>query len=184
VTAGLDTRPDLLLAFGVVTWAVIVALVLVIANLNLRLRRLERLRGEPDGQAHGSAAPAYGALVGRELVALTGDPATRALIVLSQSCRSCRRLLAELAVPGRVDPTVPVALAWADGMPGEPPPAGLPLIADGPRIAAELGVRVTPFALVAGEDGVVAWAGPVTDLPSLLARVGSRPTVPATRTDH
>ena len=39
MTGVLDTRAGALLAVAVVTWAVIVALVLVIANLNVRLRR-------------------------------------------------------------------------------------------------------------------------------------------------
>jgi hypothetical protein len=61
--------------------------------------------------------------------------------------------------------------------PGGPPPPGITVLADGPRISAELGVRVTPFALVAGDDGKVGWAGPVTDLQTLAARIG--PPVPA-----
>jgi hypothetical protein len=176
MTAVLDTRPGVLLAVTVVTWAVIVALVLIIANLNVRLRRLERQRTESSETRRDRHELAYAALLGRDLATVTGEPGARALIVLSLTCRSCRRLLAELAEHGR---PAPIALAWADGRPGEPPPPGFPVVADGPRISAELGVRVTPFGLVAGGDGRIAWAGPVTDLTALIARIPQQPAVPA-----
>ena len=177
MTGVLDTRAGALLAVAVVTWVVIVALVLVIANLNVRLRRLELLGTGSGESRRDRREPAYAALLGRDLEALTGEPGVRCLVVLSLTCRSCRRLLAELAERGQ--PTAPVALAWADGRPGEPTPPGFPVLADGPRISADLGVRVTPFALVAGDGGRVAWAGPVTDLGALFTRIDHRPAVRA-----
>lgn len=176
--AGLDARSGVLLAVVVLTWLVLTALLLVIANLNARLRRLERQRDAPGEPPRSPHEPPYAALLGRDLGVLTGEPA-RVLIVLSQSCRSCRRLLTELAEPGRIDPAVPVALAWTDGRPGGSPPPGVTVLADGPGISAELGLRVTPFALVSGDDGTVAWAGPVTDLTTLTARIRPQPTVPS-----
>jgi hypothetical protein len=177
MTAVLDTRPGVLLVVAVVTWAAIIFLVLVIANLNIRLRRLERQRIEPEEPRRERHEPPYAALLGRDLAALTGEPGVRALIVLSLTCRSCRRLLTELATAG--PPAVPIALAWADGRPGEPPPTGFPVLADGSRISADLGLRVTPFALVAGDDGRVGWAGPVVDLTTLMTRIPGRPAVSA-----
>jgi hypothetical protein len=162
---GLDARPGLVLTALVVTWVAVALLVLMVAHLHTRLGRLERA-GAARPAARPDDAP-FAALLGRPMTDLTGGPAPRVLLVLSSSCRSCRRLLADLGEP---DWTVPTALAWADGSPGTPVGRHVEVLPDGPRISSALGVRVTPFGLVAGDDGRIVWAGPVTGLPALAAR--------------
>ncbi|MGH3992568.1 MAG: hypothetical protein ACRDSN_08895, partial [Pseudonocardiaceae bacterium] len=121
----------------------------------------------------GLRAPPYAGLVGRSLTDLVGESRVpRVLLVLSTGCPGCRRLLTDLADPSWSIPTV---LAWADGTPGGDLP--VPALPDGPRVAAALGVRVTPFGLVSDDGGHIVWAGPVTSLNTLADRV--RPAVPA-----
>jgi hypothetical protein len=166
---GAESRAGAALAALVLTWVAVALLVLLVANLHSRLRRLESARsdGAPPA-AGGAAATPYGGLVGRSLAELLGDrvdPRTRVLLVLSAGCASCRRLLAELAEPSY---TIPTAVAWT-----VPPPETVvdaPVVPDGAQVAAALGVRVTPFGLVAGDDGRIIWAGPVTGLSTLAAR--------------
>ena len=177
---GPESQAGAAFAALVVTWVAVVLLVLVVAHLHARLRRLEQAdraphTGGPD--AAGLREPPYSGLVGRSLADLVGEsPVPRVLLVLSTSCTSCRRLLADLADPSW---SVPTVLAWADGTPGGDLP--VPALLDGPRVAAALGVRVTPFGLVSDDDGRVVWAGPVTDLNTLADRVRpARARIPAT----
>lgn len=172
--AGLDTRPGVVLAALVVTWVALVLLVLVVASLHARLRRLEQRPAQP-AAAGGLDDPPFAALLGRPMSELAGGATPRILLVLSSSCRSCRSLLTDLADPGW---TVPTALAWADGRPGGTTGPQVQVLPDGPRISTALGVRVTPFGLVAGDDGRITWAGPVTGLPALAERARSA-SVPA-----
>jgi hypothetical protein len=154
----------------VVTWVAIVLLVLVVAHLHARLRRLEQAdRASQEDGPHGGGLrePPYAGLLGRSLADLVGvSPAPRVLLVLTASCTSCRRLLADLTDPSW---SVPTALAWADGTPGGDLP--VPVLPDGPRVAGALGVRVTPFGVVSDDGGDVIWAGPVTSLKTLADRV-------------
>ena len=56
----------------------------------------------------------------------------------------------------------PVAVAWTDT--SAPPFVSrydLPVLEAGPVIATTLGVRVTPFAIVLGDDGKIRQARPV-----------------------
>lgn len=162
----------------VVTWVAVALLVLMVAHLHARLRRLEQAdRVHAGGLDTGLRAAPYAGLVGRSLTDLIGEsPAPRVLLVLSTGCPSCRQLLADLADPSW---SVPTVLAWADGTPGGDLP--VPALADGPRVAAALGVRVTPFGLVCDDDGHVVWAGPVTGLKALADRVRPvRTRIPAT----
>ena len=155
----LSAQASFELAALLVTWVAVAALVIVAGNLHARLRRLE--------QAGVSARPApYGHLLGRRIAdLLAGEPvAPRVLLFLSPDCPSCARLLDELAAPSR---SGPAAIAWTGDEPPPRPPA--PVVAHGARLAAELGIRVTPFALVAGEDGRVVSAGPVSSLRALGA---------------
>jgi hypothetical protein len=48
-----------------------------------------------------------------------------------------------------------------------PLPANVTALREGARLSAELGVRVTPFALVANADGQIIQAGPLNHLKSL-----------------
>lgn len=161
----LDARPGVVLAALVVTWVAVVLLVLMVAALHVRVARLERA-GAARPAARPDDAP-FAGLLGRTMTELTGGPAPRVLLVLTSSCRSCRSLLADLAEP---EWTIPTALAWADGSPGTAVGPHVTVLPDGPRIGSALGVRVTPFGLVAGDDGRIAWAGPVTGLPALADR--------------
>lgn len=167
---GPQSQAGAALAALVVTWVAIVLLVLVVAHLHARLRQLEQAdrtsqHGGPNGG--GLREPPYAGLLGRSLADLVGvSPAPRVLLVLTASCTSCRRLLADLADPSW---SVPTVLAWADGTPGGDLP--VPVLPDGPRLAAALGVRVTPFGVVSDDGGHIIWAGPVTSLKTLAGRV-------------
>lgn len=172
--AALDARSGVVLAALVVTWVAVALLVLMVAALHARLRRLEQ-NGPAPAADRPLDDPPYAALRGRAMTDLippgsTGAVAPQVLLVLSSGCRSCRRLLADLEDPGW---TVPTALAFADGTPGGPTGPHVTVLTDGPRTAAALGVRVTPFGLVAGDDGRITWAGPVTGLPALAERARS-----------
>lgn len=158
----LESRASFELAALFVTWVVIALLVVVIGSLHTRLRRLERAGAPP------AAAAPYSHLVGRsvaELVDLTAvDRVPRVLFFVSSGCASCRRLLNEIAAPSW---QVPSAVVWTDAWAPTSAPDAVPLIPDGPRISAELGIRVTPFALVADADGRVVKAAPIASLESL-----------------
>ncbi|MEM9557471.1 MAG: hypothetical protein AAGC60_24645 [Acidobacteriota bacterium] len=155
----LDLRSSFTLASLVVTWLAIVGLTLIVINLHVRMRRLERQAPHADG------VEAYGRLVGRSLRELLGGEAPRLLLVLSRACPSCERLLDELRT--RAD-AVTAAVAWTDGPPeGVELPSSVVRRADGDRVAAALGVRVTPFAVVTDADGRIVRAAPVNQLPAI-----------------
>jgi hypothetical protein len=164
----LSLESSFALAALLVSWVAIALLVLVVGSLHARLRRLERL------DAAARPAP-YASLLGRDLGALVGmaEP-PRALLFVSSSCSSCARLLDEIASPSS---SLSTAIAWTDGEPPADAPAGATVLHDGARLSAELGVRVTPFALVADASGRVVRAGPVASLRSLeqFAANGSAP---------
>lgn len=156
-----DSQASFELAALFVTWVAVMLLVVVVGGLHARLRRLEH--------AGRDARPApYSHLLGRNirdiLGAEAGVTAPRVLFFLSSNCSSCARLLEELASPSW---TIPSAIVWTDGTPPAQPPPGSPIIASGPKLGAELGIRVKPFALVADVDGRVVKAGPVANLRSL-----------------
>jgi hypothetical protein len=164
----LDSRASFELAALVVSWVVIGLLVIVVGGLNARLRRLEQAGAAP------AAAP-YGHLLGRRLEEIIGPGAipdrVRVLVFLSSGCDACRKLL------GEIDSQAPVAIGWTDGSPPERLP-DVPLLPEGPRIAGELGIRVTPFALVVDDRGAVVRAGPVSSLRSLGRANGRGTPVP------
>jgi hypothetical protein len=175
-----ESQPGAAFAALVVTWVAVVLLMLVVAHLHARLRRLEQVAQVPHGtglDTVGLRAQPYAGLVGRSLADFIGQsPVPRVLLVLSADCASCRRLLADLADPSWSIPTV---LAWADGTPSGDLP--VPALPDGPRVTAALGVRVTPFGLVSDDDGHIVWTGPVTSLNTLADRTLSvRTHIPAT----
>lgn len=158
----LDSRMSFTVAALVVSWLATAYLALIAANLHVRVRALEQA-------ARRAAAPAtaYARLHGRSLRDDIPVPGSGGAVVLfvSQACSSCRHVLAELAAS---PPGLPVAVAWTDGA-ADPLalPSGVALVPDGPRLAAELGVQVRPFALVLDHAGVVLRAGPVTSLRAL-----------------
>ena len=93
-------------------------------------------------------------------------PSPCVFIFLSANCNSCARVLGEL-------PSfflgAPLAVTWVDHTPSPPPalPPGTVVLAEGPKISAALGIRVTPFALVTSEEGKVVQASPINSLSSL-----------------
>lgn len=159
----LSFRASFELAALAVTWLLLVLLVLVVGSLHVRLRRLETRTGPSP-----IAAP-YSFLLGKRVEdvigVVAGGPQPRVLLFLSSTCGSCHRLLEELASPSW---TVPTALLWTDGTaPAARHAQSATVVSDGPRISAELGIRVTPFALVTDKDGLVIKAGPLSSLRSL-----------------
>lgn len=158
----LDSRSTFVFAALFVTWVGVLLLMLVIANLHSRLQRLER------GTSASKEPTPYSHLLGKRLQDLLGESPSipRVLVFLSSNCASCTHVLNELrALP----PKAPLALAWIDHLPSPSPvlPSHATILDMGPEISTELGIRVTPFAIVAGEDGRVLKASPINSLNAL-----------------
>jgi hypothetical protein len=166
----LESRASFELAAHLVTWAAVVVLGLIAVSLHARLQRLERVH-----QERNQVTP-FAHLLGRTVEeALNGfapRPRPRLILFLSPACPACERLLAELRQPGWA---APAAVAWTGRDAGPPPelPPHAALVPDGPAVGAHLGVRLTPFALVADENGVIVKATPVNSLDPLRDAVGS-----------
>lgn len=147
-----DTRAGFTLTAMVVTWVAIGLLTLIVLNLQLQLRRL----GRPAASALATTTP-FGGLVGRQVGDLLESdgvgPLPRLLLFVSSTCRSCAKVLAEVEAPSW---TAPATVVWTD----RPPTAAL---------ASRLGVRVTPFAVVVGTDGLITHAAPVNSLDRIAA---------------
>ena len=158
----LDVRSNFVVAALFVTWVAVAFLVLVIGNLYVRLQRLELVN-----PVHKEDVP-YGQLLGRGLQDLLGEalPSPCVFIFLSANCNSCVRVLNEL--PSLLVKT-PLAITWVDHAPlpthGLPP--GTIVLEEGPKISSALGIRVTPFLLVTGEEGKIVRASPINSLSSL-----------------
>lgn len=168
----LTSRSGFELAAFFVTWATVALLVLMVSSMHVRLRRVEqRTGGGPTTDAP------YSHLLGRRVDDLVGgaraeDP-PRVLLFVSSGCATCQRLMDEVGSPAW---TVPSALLWTDHTASAPAERnGVAVLDDGPRISAELGIRVTPFALVADEAGRIVRAGPINSLRSLGDLGGSSP---------
>lgn len=166
MTVWLDLRSSFELAAFFVTWAAVAALAVTALQLHLRLKRFEA------GQAarpvkDGPPAPyshLLGADVGGRLPA-----GVRLLLFVSAACPACARVLDELSAR-----PLPAALAFTDAStPAGDLPPGTRLVEAGPALAGELGVRVTPFALVLDERGRAVEARPVTRLSSLTSLLAS-----------
>lgn len=144
-----------------VTWVAVALLVIVVGGLHARIRRLEHA-----GAA--SRPTPYSPLLGRDLKDLVGTAEIgeppRVLLFLSSDCSSCARLLSEIESPSW---TVRTAIVWTDDNPRSPSPDGTTVLDHGAELSAQLGIRVTPFALVADPAGRVVKAGPVASLRSL-----------------
>jgi hypothetical protein len=160
----LDSRASFELAALFVTWVAVAFLGLIAVSLHTRLQHLERADLERK-----EAAP-FKHLLGKTVEEVLNGfallPQPRLILFLSSSCQACERLLAELRAP---DWSTPSAIVWTDPAAGQfrelPPHARL--VPDGPRISAALGIRVTPFALVAGEGGTIERASAVNSLDTL-----------------
>jgi hypothetical protein len=159
----LTVRAGFEVAAFFVSWAVMALLVVLVLGLHARLRRLEQGAGQQP-----RSAP-YSHLLGRHVDELIGTTGTarrpRVLLFLSSGCPSCERVIEEVTSPAW---TVPSALLWTDRTAPVPEHPSRDIVLDGgPRISAELGIRVTPFVLVADEVGHIVQAGPVNSLRSL-----------------
>jgi len=160
----LNAKMSFEIAALIVSWLAIALLTFVVGNLLVRLQRLEQ--AIPTAQAK----KPYGHLLGKQLRELLGESLAlaqpRAIFFLSSTCKSCDSLLGAIRAQGW---DVPVALVWTDGAPvsAMPFPSNVTALKDGARISAELGIRVTPFAVVANADGQVIKAGPINNLKSI-----------------
>jgi hypothetical protein len=174
----LDFRPTLVMSALFATWLAVALLTVLVLYLQVRVARLEA------GHSAVAADPPFKSLVGRlvpELLA--GEQRPRAVVFLSTTCRTCADVLDELK---RHRWRQPVALAWTDT--SAPPVVSrydLPVLEAGPAIATSLGVRVTPFAVVLGDDGrirqarPVATVGEVNEIDALRLAEQERPAVAA-----
>jgi len=172
----LDVRSNFVVAAMFVSWVAVALLVLVVGNLHRRLQRLE-------SSLSISAGAPYAHLLGHRLWGALGEtgPSPCVLIFLSANCAACRRVLGELP---SLTFSAPLAIAWTDHPPSPPPalPPGTIVLDNGPQASTALGIRVTPFALVADEDGRVVKALPVNSLSTIStlvnATAGALRTVP------
>jgi hypothetical protein len=154
VESVLDFRPTLVVSALFATWLAVALLSVLVLYLQVRVARLEA------GRSAVAEDPPFKSLVGRlvpELLASEHRP--RAVVFLSTTCRTCADVLDDLK---RHRWRQPVAVAWTE----TPAPAfvsryDLPVLEAGPVIATALGVRVTPFAIVLGDDGRIRQARPV-----------------------
>ena len=157
----LDSKSSFILAAMFVSWVAVALLTLVVGNLHRRLQRVE-------GSLAGNLAAPYSGLLGKALRESLGEsiPAPCVLVFLSANCQACRRVLGDLPA---LSLSTPLAIAWTDQAPSPLPalPAGAIVIDDGPKVSAALGIRATPFALVAGENGTVVKASPINSLTSI-----------------
>ncbi len=167
LTSVLDTKAGLMLTALVVTWVCVALLGIVVANLQVRLRRLEQTGGTRRSPA------AYGQLLGQQMSALLAphalEPAPRVLLFVSESCGSpCTRLLSEVS-----SLRVPAAVASIDGFPSSLPslPDNVSVLKEGPAIAPRLGIGVTPFVVVASDAGTIIKASPANSLESVAQLV-------------
>jgi hypothetical protein len=107
----------------------------------------------------------YGHLVGKQVWTPAGAHVPRVVLLVSAGCPSCETILDEIrAAP----PAWKLAVAWK----GEPPrgsalPERVAVMPDGGRLAGELGIGVTPFALRLDVEGTVRDAMPVGSLRAL-----------------
>ena len=157
----LDSKSTFMLAAMFVSWVAVALLALVAGNLHRRLQRVE-------GSLSVNLAAPYSGLLGKALRESLGEtiPAPCVLVFLSANCQACRRVLGDL--PG-LSLSTPLAIAWTDQAPSPLPalPRGTIVLDDGPKVSAALGIRATPFALVAGENGTVVKASPINSLTSI-----------------
>jgi hypothetical protein len=162
--AFVDTRSSFELTALLVSWLAWTLMLIVASHLHHRIRRLEQA-GTPTRERP------YGHLLGRSLRELVGTARLldmpRVVFFLSSGCSSCGQILREIASPSW---PVPSAIVWTAGAPPDLPALnGTPVLDDGPRISASLGIRVTPFGLVADAHGRVVEAAPIAGLQSLAA---------------
>lgn len=161
--AFLDARSSFELAAFFITWVALAALAVTVLQLHLRLRRAEQGAARPEATG---PPPPYAHLVGQAVgdkLALPDGPLPRMLLFLSSACPTCSRILEELS--NRTwGPDA--ALAFTDDS-SPPLPEGARLLERGRELSRELGISVTPFALVLDSQGRTVKAAPITRLDSL-----------------
>lgn len=157
----LDSRSSFILAAMFVSWVAVALLALIAGNLHRRLQRVEASLAV-------NATTPYAELLGKVLRESLDQhvPVPCVLVFLSANCKACRSVLGDLP---SLSLSTPLAIAWTDHAPSPPPtlPLGTIVLDDGPKVSAALGIRATPFALVAGENGTVVKASPVNSLSSI-----------------
>ncbi len=159
----LDTKVGFEAAALFVTWAAVAFLAVIAMHLHLRLRRLERTSASDAGSRP------YRQFAGRRLDELLGGvtfaPQPQLVVTLSAACKSCERVLGEIASPQW---TIPTVLLWTDHPPPLVPvlPSNTIMRPDGPVLAMKLGIRITPFALWMNQEGEIVKASPVNSLDS------------------
>ncbi len=154
----LAIRPSFELAAWFVTWAAVALLAVVAASLHARLRRLESGRSERE------VSRPFSQLIGRSFPASGASPVPRVVLFVASACTACSRILDEVS---EAELQEPLGLAWIDGMPATAAPQGFVLLSEGTRLSADLGVRVTPFALVLDGERKITQAAPVGSLGAL-----------------
>jgi hypothetical protein len=164
----LQSSASFALAVLFVTWVAIVLLGLIGVSLHVRLQRLERSGGQRIQDV--PFRHLLGKTVDEILNGAAPRPRPRLILFLSPSCLMCERLVAELR--SRSGPS-PVAVIWTSADLAQLPelPSHVTVVTDGARISTSLGIRVTPFALVAGDDGAIIHASPVNSLDALYEGV-------------
>lgn len=157
----LESKSSFMLAAMFVSWVAVALLALIAANLHRRLHRVEAALTV-------NAKTPYAGLLGKALRESLDQavPAPCVLVFLSANCKACQRVLGDLPT---LSLSTPLAIAWTDQAPSPLPalPLGTIVLDDGPKVSAALGIRATPFALVAGENGTVVKASPVNSLNSI-----------------
>ena len=150
------------------SWAAIILLALIAANLHARVANLERAARVAD-----SPRNAYSHLLGRGLGAFA-PPSTEVVLILSRDCPACEGVVRQLQGGEWRRRSI---VAWKGG---ENPEVDLPGFVEqsalGSRLSEELGINVSPFALELDHEGRVIGAGPVNSLNDIEAEaaVGAR----------
>lgn len=162
----LDARSSFELAVFFITWVALAGLALIGLQLHFRLRRVEQ--GVAQGAEPAGPPAPYAHLLGRSMGDRLESPdgaLPRLLLFLSSACPTCSRILQELS-----DPTWSrsAAVAFTDEPPSSPElPEDTRLLDRGRELSEELGISVTPFALVLDSRGRTVRAAPITRLSSL-----------------
>jgi hypothetical protein len=168
----LDSKASFTITALVVTWVGFALLTLMVLGLHAQLRRLARSAPAPP------ATTSYGRLSERRLSDVLESngvgPPPRVLLFVSTGCRSCARVLADVAAPSW---TAPTTVLFTDGV-AEPPvqlPPHVGVVDDGGAVSSSLGIGVTPFVIVVGKDGRVLKASPVNSLETIAPLIDSPP---------
>ena len=154
-------------AVWIVTWAAVLMLALIAANLHARLRSLEAANLSERKQS------AYRRLIGGRLQGIDDDDASpRLWLLLSSNCSSCLTIIESLET---VSWRLPITVAWTGKSDDRPRlPNDVRVIEDGGEVAKRLNVQVTPFAFYVGAGGFIERAFPVSSIEPILQLANER----------